>query len=369
MPFLEPDELRRRLDRHAAFHRHELTDGPLVHLTAPPPPEEQERLKRRHAAPVDDGEALVAWWTDPDLYVTRFEETAGLTTYFGDAYPRYFPSLGPGALAAFMGCESAPQERTIWQKELIHDWVTAPELKLHEDNLYWQAARKLTTESIRRARGRWITGFTDIGGAMDITSYFRGPQNLCMDVVTNVDDVRRCEEAVLAAWFKVYDRLYDLIRADSGGSCGWIGLWYPGRTYPLQCDFSCMIGPEMFGDFVMPVLERQAAGLDVAVYHLDGPDAVRHVDALCTIPNLRTIQWIPGSGASQRVADWLKLYRRIQDSGRNLWMICEEPDLELMFDKLDVDRICMVIGCKDVADGERLMGKIDRLRAGRKRVQ
>jgi hypothetical protein len=369
MPFLELAEFRRRLDRYADFHRHELTDGPLVHLAAPPPPEQQERLKRRHAAPIGDPKALVAWWTDPDLYVTRFEETAGLTTHFGDSYPRFFPSLGPGALAAFMGCQSVPQETTIWQKELIDDWDAAPELKLHEDNLYWQAAQALTTESIRRADRRWITEFTDIGGAMDITSYFRGPENLCMDVVTNAGDVRRCEEAVLDAWFEVYDRLYELILADAGGSCGWIGLWYPGRTYPLQCDFSCMISPEMFGDFVMPVLARQAAGLDVATYHLDGPDAVRHLDALCTIPNLRTIQWIPGAGASHRVADWLDLYRRIQDHGRNIWMFCGEEDLDLMFEKLDVDRICITLGCQGVADGERIMGKIERLRAGRKRVQ
>jgi len=369
MPFLDDREFRRRLERLAAWWRGGLADGPLVQVIVPPDRETAERLSRKHQPPAGDAEKLFRWWADPAVVIPRVEEALEARTYLGDVWPHHFVNLGPGALAAFMGCRSVPQATTVWQEPLIGRWDAAPELVLHEDNPWWLAARELTRASIRASRGRWLTSFTDIGGAMDITSYFRTPERLCMDLVECPDNVRRSEEAVLKAWFQVYDRLYPQLLAASGGSCGWIGLWYPGRTYPLQCDFSCMISPEMFREHGLPFLERQAAGLDNAIYHLDGPGAVRHLDAICEVPHIRAIQWVPGAGTSHAVADWLDLYRRILDHGRGVLLYCTEDDLDLVFDRLDVDRLILGIGARDLAEGERIMARIDRLRRGRKRVQ
>ena len=36
-----------------------------------------------------------------------------------------------------------------------------------------------------------------------------------------------------------------------------MGLWAPMRWYPLQCDFSAMISPDMFAEFVLPDLAEQ----------------------------------------------------------------------------------------------------------------
>ncbi|MBN2582256.1 MAG: hypothetical protein JXL80_04250 [Planctomycetes bacterium] len=368
MAFLETAEMKRRLDRCAAWHRHELTDGPLVRMTAVEPGVAAQ-LRERHRPPADDPERLRQWWADPRQVIPRVEQSWEITTCYGDAIPFHFVNLGPGALAAFMGCRTVPQETTLWQEHLIDDWATAPDLRLHEDNFYWLAAQALTRESLAASRGRWITSLTDIGGAMDITSYFRGPEPLCTDVVEYRDEVLRSEEAVLKAWFQVYDRLAAQIIAASGGTCGWMGLWYPGRMYPLQCDFSCMIGPAMFRDFALPILHRQAAGLDVAIYHLDGPGAIRHLEAICEVPHIRSIQWVPGAGATHAVADWLDLYRRILDLDRNLWMVCRDDELDLVFDKLDVDRLVLVMSATDPRAAERTMSRIDRLRRGRKRVQ
>ena len=369
MPFLEDAELRRRLERQAAWWRGELADGPLVEVTVRPDRETAERLGRTHRPPVEDADRLVRWWADPAVVIPRVEAALEARTYLGDARPLHFVNLGPGALAAFMGCRTVPQATTLWQEPLIDDWDAAPPLGLHEDNPWWLAAQDLTTASIAASRGRWVTSLTDIGGAMDITSYFRTPERLCMDLIEHPDAVRRSEEAVLEAWFQVYDRLYPQLAAASGGSCGWIGLWYPGRTYPLQCDFSCMISPEMFREHGLPLVARQAAGLDNAIYHLDGPGAVRHLDAICEVPNIRAVQWVPGTGTSHAVTDWLDLYRRILDHGRGVLLYCTGDELDLVFDRLDVDRLILGIGAGDLAEGDRIMARLDRLRRGRKRVQ
>lgn len=369
MPFLDRPELERRLRRHADWFHGELRDGPLARVSCWPDRATGLALAERCRPPADDPAALVAWWTDAALVIPRVEERLGTVHHLGDAYPHHFLNLGPGALAAFMGCRTVPQETTLWQEPLIDDWARAPELRLYDDNLYWRAARELTTAGIAASRGRWVTSFTDIGGSMDVTSYFRGPERLCTDLVEHPDEVRRSEEAMLRAWFQVYQWQYPLLAADSGGSCGWMGMWYPGRTYPLQCDFSCMISPRMFRDFALPVLRRQADGLDNAIYHLDGPGAIRHLEALCEIPRIRAIQWVPGAGTTHAVADWLDLYRRILDLGRAVLMPCTEQELDLVFDKLDPDRVAVSIWADDLAAGERIVAKIDRLRGARKQVQ
>jgi hypothetical protein len=366
MPFLEEAEIRRRLERHAAWHLHELTDGPLVLMSAPADKAKSKQLDARHAPPADP-EGLRQWWTDPQTVTRRTEELIEATNHYGDALPHHFVNLGPGALAAFMGCESVLQADTVWQEPLIEDWATAPELVLHEDSRLWQTCLALTRTSASAAQGRWLTSLADIGGAMDITSYFRTPEKLCFDLIEHPAEVQKAEMAILKAWFQVYDRLEPLVRAYWGGTSAWNGLWHTGRTYTPQCDFSCMIGPDMFRKFVLPILQRQSAALDVTTYHLDGPGAIRHLDALLTIPNQRAIQWIPGDGQSYAVADWLDLYRKILDGGRNIQMICPTPeDLDLIFSQLDPDRVTIWLHADDP---EKAMARLDRLRAKRKKPQ
>jgi 5-methyltetrahydrofolate--homocysteine methyltransferase len=371
MPFLDAAELDRRLHRHEAWHRHELTDGPLVLMTGPEesPAAKSPPVPEDQPPSADDQDALRTWWTDPARVIPRAERHFESHVYYADAFPFHNINLGPGGLAAYMGCHSVLRPDTIWQEPLIDNWSTAPELRLHEDSFYWQATQSLTRTSVSAARGRWVTGLADIGGVLDITSYFRTPEKLCLDLLEHPAEVRLSEEAVLKAWFEVYDRLAPLLLAGSGGTAAWMGLWYPGRNYPLQCDFSAMISPKMFCEFALPMLQRQAAGLDVTVYHLDGLNAVRHLEAICTIPNCRAIQWVPGTGHKEGVADWLDLYQRILELGRSIIMVCREEELDLVFNKLDPDRIAFWTGAANTKGRDRILSKLDRLRRQRKRAQ
>jgi len=369
MPFLDPPELRRRLDRHGAWYRHQLADGPLVSMTIRPTPADAARVEAKHRPPADDVNRLVVWWTDPDLVVPRLIDGWKIRTLLGDAFPYHYVNLGPGSLAAYLGCRSVPQATTIWQEPLINDWSAAPAICLHEDNLYWRATQELTRASLQAAGGRWLTSMTDIGGALDIVSYLRTPEMLCLDLLDHPAEVKRCEEAVIDAWLQAYDRLHPLIVADAGGVGSWMGSWYPGREAALQCDFSCMISTALFREFALPSLHRLAASLDVAVYHLDGPNAIRHLDAICEVSHIRAIQWVPGAGNSWRVADWLDLYRRILDLGRGIWMWCESDELDLIFDRLDPSLLFLNMAADDLASGRKIMAQIDRLRRGRKRIQ
>ena len=171
---------------------------------------------------------------------------------------------------------------------------------------------------------------SDIGGPTDILSHLRGPDKLCLDLLERPESVVRARKEVTKIWFQVYNELFDIVNEDLEGSCSWMGIWHPGRTYPLQCDFCCMISPKMFEDYVLPELVEQARGLDNVIYHLDGPGAIKHLDALLATPEIDGIQWIEGAGQKSAV-HWMPLLKKIQKAGKllNCWASHEEALIAL----------------------------------------
>ena len=129
------------------------------------------------------------------------------------------------------------------------------------------------------------------------------------------DEVTRCCGDITQAWLRYYDEVYDIVKATSRGTTFWTPLLSGGRGYMLQCDFSAMISPKMFEKFALHDLTTLFNSLDYAFYHLDGPNAVRHLDMLLSIESLKGIQWIPGSGCPGQ-HNWLPLLKRIRDGGK-----------------------------------------------------
>ncbi|GAG07493.1 unnamed protein product, partial [marine sediment metagenome] len=65
-----------------------------------------------------------------------------------------------------------------------------------------------------------------------------------------------------------------------------------------------------------------------AIYHLDGPDALMHLDDLLSISTLTGIQWVPGAGKDLTCSDtWMPVYKKIQAAGKNVVMdLFERPE-------------------------------------------
>ena len=95
--------------------------------------------------------------------------------------------------------------------------------------------------------------------------------------------------------------------------------WAPGRMSKLQCDFSAMISPEMFGEFMVPVLTEMTGRLDYCMYHWDGTGALAHHDHLLSIPRLSMIQWTPGAGVEDVThRRWWPYYHKTIEAGKKV---------------------------------------------------
>lgn len=74
--------------------------------------------------------------------------------------------------------------------------------------------------------------------------------------------------------------------------------------------------------------------MDRCLYHLDGPQALRHLDALLEIDEIQAIQWVPGAGQDDW-KKWIPVYRKIQDRGRSLQLVAlPATDIGLLMENL-----------------------------------
>ena len=93
---------------------------------------------------------------------------------------------------------------------------------------------------------------------------------------------------------------------------------------------------ESESEIVVPSLNHQCAETDNSVYHLDGPDAIRHIDALMTIQDLNALQWTFGAGQPDGGWEgWFDLYRKVRKAGKALQISIYDGSTERIFDAAD----------------------------------
>lgn len=237
------------------------------------------------------------------------------TWYLGEAAPYVSPDLGPGCLGLYLGCKGVEERDTVWFRRCIAEKATA-RFDLDPANFYWDFTLRLTQEQLRVGRGKFLLQFPDLIEGLDTLAAMRGAELLLDDLLTDPDWVHGCLRRITDRYFHCYDILYDLMRDEVGGSYFWI--WAPGRMVKLQCDCSAMIGPAMFADFMLPVLQEMTERVSYSMYHWDGPGALPHLDSLLSLPRLGMIQWVPGAGLEPPDHPrWWPLYHRILDAGKS----------------------------------------------------
>ena len=242
------------------------------------------------------------------------------THFLGEAVPTTTPDLAPDCLALFLGCTGHETRGTVWCESFIHDADPAvPDLHFDPANFYWDFSLRLGREMLRLGRGRYLIQFPDLIEGLDTLAAIRGNQTLLVDLIERPDWVRKCLRRITDLYFHYYDILYDLYRDEVGGSCFW--AWAPGRMTKLQCDFSAMISPAMFGEFMVPVLAEMCQRVSYSLYHWDGPGALPHLGHLLSIPELTCIQWNPGAGVEEVLErKWWPLYHRIIEAGKRIFI-------------------------------------------------
>jgi 5-methyltetrahydrofolate--homocysteine methyltransferase len=246
------------------------------------------------------------------------------THYFlQDAFPAVDINLGPGSMALYLGGEPGFAWDTVWYKEKFESAQEFESLHYDENNPWWVLHQKMAKEAAALAAGDFYVAIPDIIENLDILSALRGPQNLCYDVLDEPEAIHRGVEIVDGAYFKYYDRLYEILKDDDRSSSytsfASVGK---GRIAKVQCDFCALISPDTFREYVEPSLRKQCRNLDHSLYHLDGPDAIKHVPSLMAIEELDALQWTCGAGKPDGGCEkWYPIYDQVRAAGKGLWIM------------------------------------------------
>lgn len=259
---------------------------------------------------------------DPNAWFDAKMADLRQTYRVGDALPMLRADFGPVLLGGLLGGTLEFGADTAWTHAFIQDdWANAPDWVLRDDNAWWRLLRTLTERAACEASGRYLVCTPDLGGSGDVLLNLRGAQGLCLDVLTQPDRVRSALDAIYPAWRLAFSELYRIALSHNAGLVHWLGLWSDCPYIVPACDFNYLIGNREFNDIFLPDIARQAATVGRAVFHLDGPGATKHVEALLDLPEIRAIQFTPGEGTPSALA-WVDMFRRIQDRRRALFIVC-----------------------------------------------
>lgn len=292
---------------------------------------------------------------DIDDIIDRAIKAAESTFYGGEAVPSFLTSFGPDEVAAFAGAElawSAASSNTNWSKAFVDDWEDALPLRIRDDNPLWQRMLELYRRAAARMAGKMLLQPLDLHTNMDLLLAVRGGQRLCADLVDRPEMIDRAMADTMDIFRKVWDETRFAARMDEFGYCQ---LFYSMEgAATLQCDFSCMVSPEMFRRWILPALEEEASIVKHAMYHWDGPGALSHTADLIASPGLHTLAFVPGEGHGSHI-DHLDLLKRVQEGGKAVFAWGTPEELKAMHRELRPEKVLYGTEAVSQAEAEALL--------------
>lgn len=301
------------LDRMERWWLRENSDRPILTIGVQRPPLKTKRYESQRER-----------WLDFDFRVEQAIDEVEHGTYLGETFPTFEPNLGPDILSTIFGLDLEFAEDTSWGTPIVETLGEILDLKPCFDAPLWKAVERFQAMGLDAGDGRWITLFTDLHPNADVPAALLGPQALCLAFADDLDLVRQVIEHVTPACVEAYRRqIRPLI--DAGLPVGtWIRAFSMKPSYVPEADFTALIGPEMFAAAVLPSILQELAETDRAIYHLDGPTSLHHLDLVLAVPNIHAVQWVFGAGNGP-ASRWAHIYRRILDSGKGIAVEAESP--------------------------------------------
>jgi hypothetical protein len=265
-------------------------------------------------------------WLDAEFRIRSSEYSFDRTFYGGTAFPDMNLYLGPGCMALYLGCEGKfskcegtfSGQDTIWFHPFIDDPQKAPRLRFDSENYYWKRHMEMIKLAKTQGLGRYQVSIPVLVNNLDMLAYLRDATQVLIDLLERPEWVHEYQQQILALYFRYYEEIYALVK-DPNGGCSYNGfqVWAPGRVTRAGVDLGAMISPKMYREFVLPYVEEECKRADYALFHLDGPECIRHLDGLLEIDSLHAIQWSP-TGASCGSETWYPLYQKVRDAGKSL---------------------------------------------------
>ena len=276
-------------------------------------------------------------YQNAERMVERFRYFCETHEFMGESFPNISLDFGPGSMAGYLGSNIVFNEDTVWFEEFVEDWLEYKDLAYDPENVWIKKHLELFRRVKELAGDDFLIGIPDIMENIDVLASMRGAQNTIFDMIDEPEEITRRIGQIDDIYFKYYDQFYDIVKAEDKSSCYTVfQIWGPSKTAKLQCDFSAMMSPDNYREFIQESLRKQARQLDNVIYHLDGPDAIKHVDAIMEIEEIDALQWTSGDyGPDGTFEEWYQIYDKAVAAGKGLWVKVYSGEFETWLERLD----------------------------------
>jgi 5-methyltetrahydrofolate--homocysteine methyltransferase len=257
--------------------------------------------------------------------------------YAGDALPHAHHLYGgrgtPMTASFYEGAPVVFKPDMVWIEPFIRELADF-DPAFDPENPWLKKSLVLFEAQVAAGGDEVLACVPGLGDFLTNLSLMRGATELNLDMLESPDEIHRLRERMVPLFIRFYKMFQERFQAHHEGTISWLA-WAPGTTYPIQCDFSTMISPKMFNEFVVPEIKMLATHLTHMAWHLDGEDELRHLDTLLAIPEIKAIQWVPRSGSYEAyLPKWFPLIRRILDAGKAFHGIASIDEAKRALDEL-----------------------------------
>ena len=303
-------------------------------------------------------------WCEAAHRFAQAEYDMSRTWFGGEAFPYFDTQIGPGSLGTFIGSEPGFAPDTVWYHPCINDPETYGDIRFDPANAWFRTHMALIEQGLRHADGRFLVGIPDLIENLDTLAQMRDPQTLMVDLIERPRWVKKKIAQINRVYFEAFDLMYDRVKDSGGNAFSAFRIWGPGKTAKLQCDASAMFSSAMFDEFVVPSLTEQCRWLDYSLHHLDGTQAVHHLDSLLKIDALDGIEWTPQAGI-EGGGDlrWYPMYKKILDAGKCVQAIGVQADqVKPLLDACGSAGLFIMVWAASQGEAERLTELVEKYR-------
>lgn len=323
---------------------------PILHVTAP----------ADHKVEIDPGICRDRWYDRE--YHCRAARASFMNSYFGgEAYPYYLPDLGFDVATSMLGVKIEINETSAWAVHMDKSLSEFTDFSFKPDNPDYQLQVEALDYYVNDARNLeskdgvdYIVGMVPFNTLYDGVASLIGPENLCMELFDNPEEVHRVANAHFELFKKVYSIFEKQTLQYQHGSTNWLGVYSDVPWYYISNDFIVMISEEFFQEFIMETLLKTVEFHPRTLFHLDGENAVRHLDAILTLDKLTGVQ-VQATPCRQSAEFWTPYLKKIQAAGKTAWIEARHfDDLKYLVEHLDPEGLFIKTWADTEAEAKRM---------------
>ena len=286
------------------------------------------REEKRDEIDVGEAKTPYEYQADPEWIALSERARFSILDFPGDTLPIARTVYDCMTLVPYLGAEPRFAFETIWYDPRTDPPEDYTALAFDPRNRWWQVHKSVYEKSMTVANGDYLVGYPGVGCNIEVLRALRGTEEFLLDLYDRPSWVRERLEEINAAFFEATDTTAHILRDTEGGiTNAYFGIYGPGRTSLITLDPLAMISEGMFRDFVAEPLRELCRYCDFTLLHVDGIEALRHVDAILEIEELDAVEWTPCVNKPRGGEPvWYDLYKKILASGKSAQAIDVLPD-------------------------------------------